>query len=171
MLEFGIDIPGTDTAAARVAGQSRVLFVPGSLAASVRKPATDFLSKDVFGGAATDVARIDLDRGRGHLLLAQRNGIWWIEQPLKDLADAEAASRLAGDLTALRVIEFQTPDKDSLATWGLLPPLYRVVLSDPKGKTTTVELGSTRADGNSVYARREGQTFTVGSSIVEELSK
>ncbi len=171
VLEFGIDIPGTDTAAARVAGQNRVLFVPVSLAASVRKPAADFLSKDVFGGTSADVARIDVDRGRGHLLLAQRNGIWWVEQPLKDLADAEAASRLAGDLTALRVIEFQAPEKDSLATWGLSPPLYRVTLSDFKGKPTTVELGSTRADGNSVYARREGQTFTVASSIVEELSK
>jgi hypothetical protein len=171
ILEFGMDIPGTDIAAARVAGQGRVLFVPASVSAAVRKDAADFLSKDVFGGTAADVARIDLERGRGHLLLAERNGIWWMEQPFKDLADAEAASRLAGDLTSLRVIEFQTPERDSLPAWGLSPPLYRVTLTDPKGKPTTVEFGSTRSDGNSLYARREGQAFTVGSSIVEELSK
>lgn len=170
-IEFGIDIPGTDIAAARVAGQSRVLFVPGSVAAAVKRSAADFQSKDVFGGTASDVGRLDLERGRGHLLLAQRDGIWWMEQPLKDLADADAASRLAGDLTALRVNEFLMPDRDSLATWGLSPPLYRVMVFDSKGKATTVEFGATRSDGNSVYARREGQVFTVGSSIVEELSK
>ena len=170
-LEFGIDIPGTDVAAARVAGESKVLFVPASLAAEVKKGPGDFQSKDVFGGSALDVARLDVERGRGHLLLVQRDGIWWMEQPLKDLADADAASRLAGDLTALRVNEFLTAEKDNLATWGLSPPLYRVMLSDAKGKTTTVEIGSTRSDGNSVYARREGQVFTIGSSIVEELAK
>ena len=170
-LEFGIDIPGTDVAAARVAGEPRVLFVPSSLAAEVKKGPGDFQSKDVFGGSALDVARLDVERGRGHLLLVQRDGIWWMEQPVKDLADADAASRLAGDLTALRVNEFLTAEKDNLATWGLSPPLYRVMLSDAKGKTTTVEIGSTRSDGNSVYARREAQVFTVGSSVVEELTK
>lgn len=170
-IEFGVDIPGTDIAAARVAGQSRVLFVPSSVAAAAKKSAADFQSKDVFRGTASDIGRLDLERGRGHLVLAQRDGIWWMEQPLKDLADADAASRLAGDLTALRVSEFLTPDKDSLATWGLSPPLYRVMVFDPKGKATTVEFGATRSDGNSVYARREGQVFTVGSSIVEELSR
>ncbi len=170
-LEFGIDIPGTDVAAARVTGQSRVLFVPGSLSADVKKSAADFQSKEVFGGSSADVARLDVERGRGHLLLAQRDGIWWMEQPLKDLANTEAASRLAGDLTAMRVVEFLTSDIASLATWGLAPPLYRVTLSDAKGKATSVEFGATRSDGNSVYARREGQVFTVGSSSVEEFSK
>jgi hypothetical protein len=170
-IEFGIDIPGTDTAAARVEGQNRVLFVPSSVAAAVKKGAADFQSKDVFGGSTSDVAGIDIERGRGHLVLSQRDGIWWMDQPLKDLADAEAASRLAGDLTALRVTEFLPSQKDSLATRGLSPPLYRVMLSDPKGKTTIAEFGATRTDGNSIYASREGQVFTVGSSIGEELSK
>ena len=121
--------------------------------------------------STADIARLDLERGRGHLLLLQRSGIWWLEQPFKDLADPEAASRLAGDLSALRVIEFQAPDSANLAALGLSPPLYRVMAADPKGKTTTVEFGSTRSDGNSLYARRDGQVFTVGSSITEELSK
>jgi len=170
-VEFGIDIPGTDTSAARVEGQNRVLFVPSSVAASVKKPASDFQSKDVFGGSTTDVAGIDIERGRGHLVLSQRDGIWWMDQPVKDLADAEETSRLAGDLTALRVTEFLPSQKDNLANWGLAPALYRVMLSDLKGKTTTAEFGATRTDGNSIYASREGQVFTVPSSIGEELSK
>ncbi|HLN92679.1 MAG TPA: DUF4340 domain-containing protein, partial [Thermoanaerobaculia bacterium] len=128
-LEFGIDIPGTDVTAARVPGTSQILFVPAALAASVRKPADEFKSKDVFGGASLDVASIDVARGRGRLTLAKRNGIWWLEQPIADLADREVADRLSNDL------------------------------------------GSTRSDGNSVYATHEGQVFTIGNSIVDDLSK
>ena len=88
-IAFGIDIPGTDVTAARVAGAPGILFVPASVAASVRKPADELKSKDVFGPSALDVARIDVSRGRGSLALAKRNGIWWLEQPLSDLADRE----------------------------------------------------------------------------------
>ena len=35
----------------------------------------------------------------------------------------------------------------------------------------TSDLGSTRSDGNSVYAARDGQVFTVANSLVDDLSK
>jgi len=172
-IEFGLDIPGTDLSAARIAGKSEILFVPASLASSVRKGADDFKSKDVFGGAPPlDVARIDVSRGRGRLVLAKKNGIWWIEQPISDLADREVADRLAGDLSSLRVTEFvpkaQAGDLPSL---GLSPPIFRVTLSDARGGRNVLDLGSTRSDGNSVYASKQGQVFTVANSTVDDLSK
>src|SRR4029453_17103265 len=48
-LEFGLDIPGMDLTAARVAGTSRILFVPASVAAAVRKPTAEFKRKAGFG--------------------------------------------------------------------------------------------------------------------------
>jgi hypothetical protein len=171
-LEFGLDIPGTDVTAARVAGEPGILFVPASVAATVRKGADDFKSKDVFGGASLDPTGIDVARGRGRLVLAKKNGIWWIEQPISDLADRDVADRLAGDLSSLRVTEFvpkaQAADLPSL---GLSPPLFRVTVTDSKGSKNALDLGSTRSDGNSVYASRQGQVFTVGNSTVEDLSK
>ena len=171
-LELGLDIPGTDLAAARIAGKSEILFVPASLAASVRKGADDFKSKEVFGTPSLDATGIDVARGRGRLVLAKKNGIWWIEQPISDLADREAADRLAGDLSSLRVTEFvpkaQAADLPSL---GLSPPIFRVTLTDPKGGRNVLDLGSTRSDGNSVYASRQGQVFTVANSTVDDLSK
>jgi hypothetical protein len=171
-LEFGLDIPGTDLTAARVAGQSQILFVPASLAAAVRKAADEFKSKDVFGSPSIDVAGIDVARGRGRLTLAKRNGIWWLEQPISDLADRDVADRFAGDLSALRVTEFvpRTQSAD-LSALGLAPPVYRITLTDTKGGKHALDLGSTRSDGNSVYAVRGGQVFTVGNSLVDELSK
>lgn len=171
-IAFGIDIPGTDVTAARVSGAQGILFVPASVGAAVRKPADEFKSKDVFGASPQDVARIDVSRGRGSLALAKKNGVWWLEQPLDDLADRDVAERLAGDLSSLRVTEFVPgPQAADLAALGLAPPVFHVTITDAKGGKHVLDLGSTRSDGNSVYASRQGQIFTVGNTLLEELSK
>jgi hypothetical protein len=171
-LEFGLDIPGTDLSAARVAGSTEILFVPASLAASVRKPVDDFKSKDVFGGSSSDVAAIDVVRGRGRFTLAKKNGVWWLEQPIADLADRDAADRLANDIAALRVTEFVPRAQSAdLAALGLSPPIYRVTLTDSKSAKRSLDLGSTRSDGNDVYAAHEGQVFTLSNSLLDDLSK
>ncbi len=171
-LEIGIDIPGTDATAAREAGSSHVLFVPSTVAAAVKKTADELKTKELFHGTAADAARLDVDRGRGRLSFLRKGGIWWLAQPLTDLAEDDAVQRLIGDLTALHVLEFlPIADRQSLASLGLSPALYRVALADAAGASTTVDFGATRSDGNSIYARRENQCFTVGSSITEELSK
>ncbi len=170
-LEFGTEIPGTDATAARVAGTSTVLFVPTTLANAVKKKPDDFKSKEVFG-SSLDAVRLDVDRGRGRLSLAKKDGVWWLRQPISDLADRDAAEKLVGALTGLRALEFiASPQKPGLASFGLAPPLYRVALADAKGPAISVDFGATRSDGNSVYAERENQVFTVASSIVEDLSR
>ena len=171
-LEFGIEIPGTDATAALATGASSVLFVPTTLASAVKKGADEFKSKEVFGTVASDMARLDVDRGRGRLSLAKKDGTWWLRQPFSDLADGDAVDKLIGALTALRVIDFlPSPQGQGLASLGLAPPLFHVVLADAKGSGVSVDFGATRSDGNSVYGRRENQVFTVTSTIGEDLSK
>ncbi len=169
-LEFGIEIPGTDATAARVAGSDAVLFVPTSLATAVKKGADEFKSKEVFSPAASNAARLDVDRGRGRLSLAKKDGIWWIRQPLSDLADNDPVEKLIGSLSALRVLDF-LPSGQGLASLGLAPPLFQVDLAEAKGPGVSVDFGSTRSDGNSIYARRENQVFTVSSTIGDDLSR
>jgi len=169
-IEFGVDIPGTDITAARVAGQSTVLFVPSSALAAVKKPVDDFRSRDLFGGRSADVSRVEILRGRGRLVLFRRDGAWWLSEPVADLADSGEADRLVGQLTGLRTLEFIHP-ADDLAALSLQPPLYRVSLTGEKGAVTSVDFGATRSDGNSVYARKDGRVQTVDQEIVAELSK
>ena len=171
-IAFGIDIPGTDVTAARVAGAPGVFFVPATVAASVRKAADEWKSKDVFGAAPPDVVRLEVARGRGTLALAKKDGVWWLEQPASDLADRDAVERLTGDLSSLRVTEFLPRSQATdLASLGLSPPAFRVTITDAKAARHVLDLGSTRSDGNSAYAARQGQVFTVGNAILEELSK
>ena len=169
-VEFGAAVPGTDIVAAREAGTERVLFVPSSVLTSVQKGADEFTSKDVFGGSSADVTRVDILRGRGRLGLVRKAGVWWLAEPLADLADSTEADRLVGQLTALRAREFVHGNVVP-AEQGLNPPLFRVSVTDSKGVTTAVDFGATRSDGNAVYAAREGRVFLVDREIVDDLSK
>ncbi len=168
-VEFGIEIPGTDVVAARVEGTEKVLFVPSSVLASLKKHADEFESRELFGGSAADVTRVEILRGRGRLVLVRKDGVWWLSEPIADLADASAVDRLVGQLTALRTKDFV--HGEDLAAIGLNPPLFLVTLAGPKGAQTVVDFGATRSDGNTVYAKREGQVLTVERDIVDELSK
>ena len=171
-VEVGIDIPGTETTAARTAPGGPVLFVSTNLALAVKKTADEFKSREIFGPSNPDNSRLDVDRGRGRLSLAKKDGAWWLKQPLSDLADNDAVEKLIGALTALKVIDFlPSPQGQGLASLGLSPPLFHVVLSDAKGPGVTVDFGASKADGNSVYGRRENQVFTVASTVTEDLTR
>jgi hypothetical protein len=169
-VEFGVSIPGTDVVAARVEGTQKVLFVPAAVLVSLRKSADDFESREVFGGAAADVARFEILRGRGKLAFARKDGAWWLAEPMADLADRAEVDRLVGALAGLRAKEFIHGGQD-LAAIGLNPPLFHVSLTGTKGAVTAVDFGATRSDGNTVYARREGQVLTVDRDIMDDLSK
>jgi len=169
-IEFGAAIPGTDVVAARVAGTQKVLFVPAAVLASLKKNADDFESRDVFGGSAADVTRLEILRGRGKLAFARKDGAWWLAEPMADLADRGEVDRLVGALAGLRAKEFLHGSQD-LAALGLNPPLFHVALTGPKAAVTAADFGATRSDGNTVYARREGQVLTVDRDALDDLSK
>jgi hypothetical protein len=87
-------------------------------------------------------------------------------EPLLDLADGAEVDRLTGALSGLRTKDFFRGAQD-LAALGLNPPLFHVTLTGAKGAATAVDFGSTRSDGNTLYARREGQVLTVDRDIVD----
>jgi hypothetical protein len=169
-LSIGSEIPGTDTVAARVKGENRIVFVASSFATDLLKPLASFKSRKIFPGSAADVTQLTISRGRGRIEFEKKLDDWWMVKPEADLADSAMLSRLAGDLLAENVSEFLKITDADLAGDGLAPPIYTVSLTISK-KPITLEIGATRADGKSVYARGNGQTFALDSSITDELSK
>ena len=170
VVEFGAAVPGTDVVAARVEGSPKVLFVPSSVLESLKKSADEFESREVFGSAASDAARLEILRGRGKLAFVKKDGVWWLAEPMSDYADSAEIDRFTGALAGLRVREFLHGPQD-LAALGLDPPLFHVALTGAKNAVTAVDFGATRSDGNTLYARRDGQVLTVDHDIVDELSK
>ena len=73
--------------AARVAGQTPVLFVPRPRSPPSRSRPTTSAAATCSADRAADVSRIEILRGRGRLVLARRDGIWWLSEPIADLAE------------------------------------------------------------------------------------
>ena len=169
-ISIGKSIPGTETVAARVRGESRTIFVRETLATDALKPEEAYKSRKIFEGSAADITQMTILRGRGRLDVEKRKGDWWMTRPLVDRAGDAAVSRLAGDLLAENVSEFVKLGKNDLSGAGLAPPIYSVTAT-LSGKPVTLEIGATRSDGKSVYARAGGQLFAIESSITDELSK
>ena len=170
VVEFGASVPGSDVVAARVEGSPKILFVPSGVLESLKKNADDFESREVFGSAASDAARLEVLRGRGKLAFVKKDGVWWLAEPMSDYADSAEVDRFTGALAGLRVREFLHGPQD-LAALGLDPPLFHVALTGSKNAITAVDFGATRSDGNTLYARRDGQVLTADHDIVDELSK
>jgi Domain of unknown function (DUF4340) len=169
-LSVGREIPGTDTVAARMAGADKIVFLRSTLAAEVLKPEESYRSRRIFTGSPNDASKVSIARGRGRLEFEKRKTDWWMTRPTVDLADSSAVTRLLNDLLAENVIEFVKVPAGDLAGAGLAPPISSVsVLS--AGKAETLEIGATRSDGKSLYARASGQVFAIEPSITDELSK
>jgi len=169
-LSVGREIPGTETVAARVKGQNRTIFVRSSLAADLLKPVDGYKSRKVFAGSSLDVSRLSVARGRGRLEFEKRKGRWWMVRPSADLAGSAAVGRLIDDLLAMNVAEFVKIPKADLAGDGLAPPIYTVTMTIGE-KPVSAEIGATRADGKSAYARSGGESFAIDSAAIEDLAK
>ena len=139
--------------------------------ASVKKSAGRLQSHEVFG------ARRPTWRGSRSCAAAASSpsrrrtasGGW--PSPCPDLADGRRSTASTGALAGLRVRRTSCAGPRISRPSGLSPPLFHVALTDAKGAMTAVDFGSTRSDGNSLYARRDGQVLTVDRDIVDELSK
>lgn len=169
-LSIGREIPGTDTVAARVKGENRTIFVRSTIAADLLKPVDAYKNRKVFAGSALDVSQATVARGRGRLEFEKRKNRWWMTRPTADLASSATVERLIDDLLAVNVTEFLKIPRGDFAGDGLAPPLYTVTMTI-SGKPVTAEIGATRADGKSAYARSGGQTFAIDSTATDELSK
>jgi len=170
VIEFGATVPGTEVVAARVEGSPKILFVPSTVLESLKKSADDFESREVFGSAASEALRLEVLRGRGKLAFVKKDGVWWLAEPMSDYAESAEVDRFTAALGGLRVREFLHGPQD-LAALGLDPPLFHVAVTGSKNAIAAVDFGATRSDGNSLYARRDGQALTVDHDIVDELSK
>lgn len=169
-LSLGSDVPGTDTVAARVQGENRIVFVRSTVAADLLKPVESFWSRRVFSGSSADVTKLSIARGRGQLEFEKRKSAWWMTRPVADLADATAVDRLVGDLLAANVTEFPKVLDSELSGDGLQPPIFTVSMTFTR-KPQVLEIGATRGDGKTAYARTSGKILAIDSSITDELSR
>jgi hypothetical protein len=120
------------------------------------------------------VARILVEQGGSSLVLAKREGAYWLESPVVDRASEEKVSTLLSSLTGLRVSAFVDAPPPA-AEIGLDPAqaLVEVVLADDGG-TRRLELGApvSREGADKLrYGRFSGQVVEIGDALDEHLAR
>ena len=167
-------IPGTDIVAARVEGTQKVLFVPASVLAALRKNAGRLPEQGrLRGGSRPTSTRLEILRGRGRLVLrAQATGAGGWREPLA--GPRRRRARSTGWRRALRRCaskEFLHGGQD-LAALGPGPaalPRRRHGREGRRSRRSTSARRARTATRSTRAAR--GRSSRSTATIVEELSQ
>ncbi len=133
-LEIGADVPASNNLLVSLDGSPAVYVTSRSFVDQLQKQPGDWRSKDIFTAGRDRIAQVTLtsaDRPDGPVVLAKRDGRFYLQKPLSDLADSEKVDRLLSSFTNLRATKFLgsggkggTPP--ALADLGLEPPKARI---------------------------------------------
>lgn len=183
-LRVGVDVPASENVLVSLAEAPEVHVTARSFIARLERRPGEWRSQDVFDVAREDVARVRLraaaDGGDRRVVLGRgEGGQFHLEEPVSDVAAADAVDRLLSDLVTLRAQRFldgpgdrpadagaeapvgPSPGPVDPADLGLEPPraVVEAELQDG-GEPLRVELGApVEEGGEAVYARAGGQLF------------
>lgn len=93
----------------------------------LRRPETDYRSRQIFSLGGGSIERIDLaydnpvDEGRVQIALEPRNGLWTLVEPVEAAASKERADKLVASLRNVRGLRFAGEGGDP-AKYGLTDP-------------------------------------------------
>ena len=164
----GSEVPASETMIVRLDGGEPTV-VSSSLWSSLDLEPGDWRSKDLYLGERDAIESVVLNTEQATVRLARRGDLFWIEEPLTDLADRERARSLLGTIVGLRVDRFVDQPHDAAADLGLDPPFATVEVSTQDGtETFRLDWGRPVAeDGTKSLARVSGQVFETSAPMAE----
>jgi hypothetical protein len=136
----------------------RINAVDESLDALVRRPAVAFRGKRVFDFFASDLAKLEVQRGNEKYTLERTKDGWRLLSPAATDADGLKVDQLASNLSALEVLEYadEAPRAEDLGPkYGLDKPALSVRLefSDKTKPARILQVGKGRGSKPGTFAR------------------
>lgn len=121
-MVVGAQVPQSDSMVVTLEGSDEAFVVPSFVFADLGKAPGDWRDKALVRGQRDEVESVRLIPEVGpQLLLAKRNGEFWLESPITDRAARDVVDRLLTDLTALKATSFVDEPKPA-EELGLAPP-------------------------------------------------
>jgi hypothetical protein len=163
----------------QVAPWPRVNVVEDDVLKLAQRPALAYRNRQVLDFAASDLAKIEVQRGGETFTLEQDKGTWRLTAPVKAEVDLAKAFQLAGELSRLEVVEFvaekATPEQLE-KDYGLEKPSVKATVTFSEAKKAapkTLLLGKQRAGKQEYFARLESDPaiFVVKKETHEALDR
>lgn len=174
VLEIGSEVPSTGSVFVRIDGTNEIHLVAEASVGALLKPLADFRDRSLMDVMILDVGEARITRPEGDLRFRRHDGDWWIESPLRDLADGSAVQSLLSALVEMRADSFvddpfsPADPPPSPGEQGLDPPASSVTLLDKAGREmAAVSLGRpVEGQTGKLYARVRAAGGDTATGIV-----
>jgi len=158
----------------KTAERPNVVRVPRALHDTLSKSSIDFLDKTLLAFTEDEVLSLELkDSGSTVALKPETDDPkrWRILRPSPGAADASTVASLLADLKEARIREFIQFNMQTPAAFGLDAPARELSVHLTGDRNWKLQLGNPTADGQNIFARREGQpqVFVLGQDTVKKL--
>lgn len=165
-LLIGDSTPTNDAVYAEVAGNPRVITLPGYGKSVLQKTLFDVRDKRVLTLDADQIQRLDVtSKGKTYTLTKNPDGVWDLALPPAVRADNFSVQNLLSGLQNTTMVSIVKEDKVDPGAYGLNQPTLTVKFSTSSG-SQTIEIG--KKDGNNYDAMNSAlpSVFTLGSDFV-----
>lgn len=172
-LLVGMENPLDNTLFAKREDDKRIVLLAGYLKSSLEKKTFDFRQKDIFKFEPDDVGGVKLKAKDVSWQAQKKEAGWFLEEPVKALANKSRVEDVLRALSNLRAKEFVAEQKGEadIAKFGLQQPDYSVRLSLP-AKNQEVVFSLHKQD-DTVYATSSLSTkiVTTEAQVLTDIEK
>ena len=89
----------------------RVVFIDGTLYTALARPADTFRERRLLPLDPQGVSRLTIERPAGRVVLAREEGVWRLEEPVRDAADRFETERAVDAATSLQIEHEEAPER------------------------------------------------------------
>ena len=170
-LLLGDETPTSNGLYAQVAGNPRLVTMPGYLKTSLEKSLFDLRDKRAVTLDADQIRRIEVEsKGKRWTLEKNPEGVWDLVLPPPVRADRSSADGLVSELRTLSMQTIVAEDKKKSAQHGFASPTLTVKLTSPQG-SQSLELGKKDGDRYDAVNSALAPIFTLNSSVLTQFQK
>jgi len=165
-LLIGDSTPTNDAVYAQVAGNPRVVTLPGYGKSTLQKTLFDLRDKRVLTLDQDQIQRLDVtSKGKTYTLTKNPDGVWDLVLPPPVRADNFSVQNLFSGLQNTNMVSIVKEQKAGAREYGLDQPTLTVKFSTSSG-SQAIEVG--KKDGNNYDATNStlAPIFTLGSDFV-----
>ncbi len=176
VFDLGTKDKEADKLYVQVEGWPRVNAVDDALLKLAKRPEVAYRSRKVLDLAASDLGKLEIQRGAEAYTLQQDKGTWKLTAPVQADVDSSKVSKLAGEVSKVDAVEFitDTPKAEDLdKVYGLAKPSLTAKLfpADAKQPVQILTLGKPRGDKETYAHLENGPVFVVKKELRDELDR
>jgi len=171
-LSIGRKTPTKTFVYARRSGNPRVFLLPQVVLSQCEKSLFDLRNKMVLGVDKEDVGKFTIRGEHGTITCEKRGENWFVVEPVEDMADNGAVSRVLSSVAAGKAVGFESEKASDLSAYGLKDPAVTIdVFTGADMQKHTLLIGD--KDERTIYAKDAARDpiFKVNNVFHESLNQ